>query len=459
MAAQIKTCFERYEKKYRLTAEQQRAILQGMAPYMKKDTYGAYTICNIYYDTPDWRLIRTSLEKPVYKEKLRVRSYGVPGEDGRVFVELKKKYDGVVYKRRVTMRADEAVPFLAGQLPDGSFGQIGQEIRWFQQRYRTQPGVFIAYDRLAFAGIDEPELRITFDTNLRWRDTELDLRLGDHGAPITDPDMILMEIKFPGVCPLWLSRLLSREKVFPTSFSKYGACYRNHILPNIQKEGRTCASLDHWNGLELVRVSYLYRRVAGAGHRPCLRVPVPRPLHPEFCRDAGHPAHGGAGGHHAGKRQHRRRRRGGRRLQPGAFPLRTRYGAGDRRAVSGYGHRPCHRNGIRRAGGPDLCDRLRRADGADALGLGQKDAGERLLKITIPEDLDYEGLFDDLFTQYTTSHTLVRVKTSNMGTLYELEYRITLRSKSIPKEFLDALRCRNGNLNIVCGRELVKDAL
>ena len=85
------------------------------------------------------------------------------------------------------------------------------------------------------------ELRITFDTNLRWRDTELDLRLGDHGAPITDPDMILMEIKFPGVCPLWLSRLLSREKVFPTSFSKYGACYRNHILPNIQKEGRTCA--------------------------------------------------------------------------------------------------------------------------------------------------------------------------------------------------------------------------
>ena len=241
MAAQIKTCFERYEKKYRLTAEQQRAILQGMAPYMKKDAYGAYTICNIYYDTPDWRLIRTSLEKPVYKEKLRVRSYGVPGEDGRVFVELKKKYDGVVYKRRVTMRADEAVPFLAGQLPDGSFGQIGQDIRWFQRHYRTQPGVFIAYDRLAFAGIDEPELRITFDTNLRWRDTELDLRLGDHGAPITDPDMILMEIKFPGVCPLWLSRLLSREKVFPTSFSKYGACYRNHILPNIQKEGRTCA--------------------------------------------------------------------------------------------------------------------------------------------------------------------------------------------------------------------------
>ena len=237
MAAQIKNCFERYEKKYRLTAEQQRTILEGMRPYMKKDAYGAYTICNIYYDTDDWRLIRASLEKPVYKEKLRVRSYGVPEEDGRVFVELKKKYDGVVYKRRITTEAREAAPLLAGSVPNGH-GQIGQEILWFQQFYGAKPKVFIAYDRLAFAGIDDPELRITFDTNLRWRDTDLDLRLGDDGAPITEPGMILMEIKIPGVCPLWLSQLLSRAEVFPTSFSKYGYCYQHHILP---KEGRICA--------------------------------------------------------------------------------------------------------------------------------------------------------------------------------------------------------------------------
>lgn len=94
-----------------------------------------------------------------------------------------------------------------------------------------------------------------------------------------------------------------------------------------------------------------------------------------------------------------------------------------------------------------------------ALHFGQRDSGERILKITIPENLDYEGLFDDLFDQYTKAHTLVKVKTSNMGTLYELEYRVTLRSDSVPKAFLDALRCRNGNLNIVCGREMVKDAL
>ena len=94
-----------------------------------------------------------------------------------------------------------------------------------------------------------------------------------------------------------------------------------------------------------------------------------------------------------------------------------------------------------------------------ALHLGGKPAGERILKITIPENLDYEGLFDDLFAQYTTAHTLVKVKTSNMGTLYELEYRVTLPEDCIPKAFLDALRCRNGNLNIVCGRELTKDVL
>lgn len=161
----------------------------------------------------------------------------MPEADGRVFVELKKKYDGVVYKRRITTEAREAAPFLAGSVPNGH-GQIGQELLWFQQRYGAKPRVFIAYDRLAFAGIDDPELRITFDTNLRWRDTALDLRLGDYGAPITDPGMILMEIKLPGVCPLWLSQLLSRAEVFPTSFSKYGYCYQHHILP---KEGRICA--------------------------------------------------------------------------------------------------------------------------------------------------------------------------------------------------------------------------
>lgn len=238
-------CFKRYEKKYCLTKAQQRIILAGMQPYMKKGAYGEYTICNIYYDTDDWRLIRTSLEKPVYKEKLRVRSYGTPTGNGSVFVEIKKKYDGVVYKHRVTAGTNEIQSFLNGICPAEQYDQIGQEILWFQRFYRTRPKVFIGYDRLAFAGIDDPGLRITFDTDLRWRDTDADLRLGDRGAPIALPGgEVLMEVKMPGACPLWLSRLLSEAGAFPTSFSKYGACYSGSILragPTILKEATCCA--------------------------------------------------------------------------------------------------------------------------------------------------------------------------------------------------------------------------
>ena len=244
MATQIQNCFERYEKKYRLTAAQQRLLLEGIRPYMKKDDYGAYTICNIYYDTDDWRLIRTSLEKPVYKEKLRVRSYGVPEENGKVFVELKKKYDGVVYKRRVTMAADAVTPFLTGELPEGSFGQIGQEILWFQHFYHAEPKVFIGYNRLAFAGIDDSELRITFDTNIRWRTTQLELSAGDHGAPLLPDDRVLLEVKLPGVCPLWLAHALAEAGAVPASFSKYGSCYCHHLLreqPVTLKEVFPCA--------------------------------------------------------------------------------------------------------------------------------------------------------------------------------------------------------------------------
>ena len=238
--ANIQFSFERYEKKYRITPEQQAFILEGMSRRFRPDDYGNYSLCSIYYDTDDWRLVRSSIEKPVYKEKLRLRSYGVPGENGTVFAELKKKFDGVVYKRRITATAGDAMAFLAGN--GGDYGQIGREISWFQSFYSAKPRVFIGYDRSAFTGIENEELRVTFDTNIRWRVTDLDLRLGDHGAPLTSPDDTLMEIKLPGSCPLWLSHLLSEAEVFPASFSKYGTCYKNFILPDeLRKGALACA--------------------------------------------------------------------------------------------------------------------------------------------------------------------------------------------------------------------------
>ena len=236
--------FKRKEVKYLLTEAQLTALRPALETHMEPDAFAHSSISNLYYDTPDFRILRRSQEKPVYREKLRLRSYGVPEEGDRVFVELKKKFDGIVYKRRITMPVCEVDGFLSGRSGD-DFGQIGREIRYFQSFYRTAPKVFIGYDRLAFAGIDDPRLRITFDTNLRWRDTDADLRLGDRGAPIALPGgEVLMEVKMPGACPLWLSRLLSEAGAFPTSFSKYGACYSGSILragPTILKEDTCCA--------------------------------------------------------------------------------------------------------------------------------------------------------------------------------------------------------------------------
>lgn len=230
MSYNIQNSFKRYEKKYFITPQQQSILLNQMQQYMKADIFGKYTVCNIYYDTDDWKVIRESIEKPVYKEKLRVRSYGIPAEYGKVFIELKKKYDGIVYKRRITVDSYYAKPFLCSHTPDIYASQIEKEIKWFQNIYKSRPKVFIAYDRIAFAGITDTDLRITFDTNIRWRDTDLDLCLGDYGEQLLPDGKILMEIKTSGASPLWLSHLLSETGVFPTTFSKYGTCYREKIM-------------------------------------------------------------------------------------------------------------------------------------------------------------------------------------------------------------------------------------
>jgi len=233
LAANIQTSFKRYEKKYLLTPEQQEAVLFGVRRYMKADTHGKYSINNIYYDTQNWNLIRTSIEKPDYKEKLRVRSYGTPGDQDPVFVEIKKKVEGIVYKRRITMPAAQAPRYLAGNTDLSPGGQISREIDYFQKHHRAFPRIFIGYDRTALAGIEMPDLRITFDTNIRFRTVDLDLRAGSGGMSILPPERILMEIKIPGAAPLWLSHLLSRHRIFPMSFSKYGTCFRDYILPEI----------------------------------------------------------------------------------------------------------------------------------------------------------------------------------------------------------------------------------
>lgn len=245
--------FKRYEKKYILTREQERAFLKKIEDKMQLDKYGRHTICNIYFDTPDFDLVRTSIEKPLYKEKLRLRSYGVPqDENSTVFVELKKKYCGVVYKRRVPLTLGEAEDYLyRGHRPEKQ-DQILDELDWFLKMNKVEPGVYLAYDRRAFFGLDNPDFRLTLDTNIRARRSGLQLSEGSRGEYVLDEDLVLMEIKIPGAMPIWMSRILSELSIFPVSFSKYGTYYKHNrdiayaVLQNHLIEDEP--DLEAWSG-------------------------------------------------------------------------------------------------------------------------------------------------------------------------------------------------------------------
>lgn len=227
---ETKLTFKRYEKKYLLSAEKYEKLWQQLEPYIEPDDFFKSTVCSIYYDDDEYSLIRHSIEKPLYKEKLRVRSYNVPKADGKVFVELKKKFKGIVYKRRVSMTAEQAEAYLAGETPPPVDSQMTHEIDWFMHENHPVPKVFIACDRLAYWAKENHELRITFDRNIRWRENDLHLTSGCFGEPLLEEGQVLMEIKIPGAAPLWLANMLSELEIFPQGYSKYGNCYKHGIL-------------------------------------------------------------------------------------------------------------------------------------------------------------------------------------------------------------------------------------
>lgn len=229
--------FKRYELKYLLTREQKENILRAMESYMKLDQYQRTTIRNIYYDTDNFRLIRRSLEKPVYKEKLRVRSYKKAGAEDPVFVELKKKYKSVVYKRRITMPNQQAMRCLAEGGHVSKESQIADEIYYFCKYYeKLHPAMFLSYEREAYYSMDGSDFRVTFDENILYREEALSLSEDVYGTPILEPNQTLMEIKTSGGIPLWMTKALSEQKIFKTSFSKYGRAYQIHFLENVKTD-------------------------------------------------------------------------------------------------------------------------------------------------------------------------------------------------------------------------------
>ena len=236
----FQTVFKRYELKYMLTLEQKAKVLAAMEPYMKLDKYGRTTIRNIYYDTDTYLLIRRSIEKPAYKEKLRIRSYSKADADSTVFVELKKKYKSVVYKRRISLLEEEAMEWISGERHCHKHTQIANEIDYFLDYYKTlHPAVFLSYEREAFYARDGSDFRVTFDDNILCRQEDLSLESEVYGTPILPEGKVLMEIKCSGGIPLWMVHVLSEEHIYKTSFSKYGMAYRTMIFPQLCEEHKT----------------------------------------------------------------------------------------------------------------------------------------------------------------------------------------------------------------------------
>ena len=229
--------FKRHELKFLVNDDQRAALEAVFADTMEPDPYGESTICNVYYDTPDFRLIRASLEKPVYKEKLRSRSYGPAAPDGTVFLELKKKYDGIVYKRRIALTAQAVEDYFADTAPLPSDGQIAREIDYFRAFYRNlRPTLYLSYDRCAFFSNVSRDLRVTFDRHIAWRREALRLTAPAGGREVLAPGWSLMEIKAADAIPFWLAEALGRGGIRQTSFSKYGEAYKTILSENKLKE-------------------------------------------------------------------------------------------------------------------------------------------------------------------------------------------------------------------------------
>lgn len=229
--------FNRYEHKYIVKRDIFKKVTDVMDKHMEADPYNKghkpYTIANLYYDTPDDYLIRSSLQSPIYKEKLRLRAYGVPKADEKVYLEIKKKFNGIVNKRRTAMSLGEAYAFAesgkAPKLKKYMNPQVMREMEYFLKIYDLKPKLYLAYDRIAYFEKDNADLRISFDINIRSRRFNLALEKGDYGEALLSEDNVLMEIKTSLAKPLWLVNMLTEYGLKRESFSKYGTEYKNML--------------------------------------------------------------------------------------------------------------------------------------------------------------------------------------------------------------------------------------
>ncbi|MGL4336637.1 MAG: polyphosphate polymerase domain-containing protein [Turicibacter sp.] len=241
--------FRRYEKKFLLTQQQYDALIPKLLEEMEPDLYCRggknYSIYNVYYDTKAHDVIRHSISKPYYKEKLRLRSYHIPtSQNDKVFLELKKKINGIVTKRRVVLTLEEAVRFVTYQekpaTRDYMSEQVINEIDYYLQQHEIIPSVFVSYSRCAFFGKQDKDFRLTFDSQIITRRDELNLKLGSFGEELLERNQYLMEVKILGAIPIWFTTILSELEIYNTHFSKYGQEYMNYCQTQTQRRVEAC---------------------------------------------------------------------------------------------------------------------------------------------------------------------------------------------------------------------------
>ncbi len=233
--------FNRYEMKYRITNEQYEKLRERLSEHMESDEHSKngefYTICNIYYDTVHNDLIRRSIDGGVYKEKMRLRSYGTVGKDQKVFLEIKKKYKGLVNKRRTKMILQDAYDYFeTGKKPEVQpfmNAQVLDELDYMKNRLNLMPKLFLSYDRCAMFDRENRDFRVTFDRNITARRYDLGLHYGVYGDKLIGDDEWIMEIKIDKAMPLWMTEILSEFKIYKTSFSKYGTEYKAYVAQRV----------------------------------------------------------------------------------------------------------------------------------------------------------------------------------------------------------------------------------
>ena len=231
---EIINVMQRIEMKYILSKEQLEYLKDALKEHMVVDKYGKTSISSLYFDTPNNLLIRTSIDKPAYKEKVRLRSYDFASD--KAFLEIKRKAEGIVYKRRISLSEEEAKEFFNHNYDISSDNQISKEISYFRNYYKDlEPSILVIYDRTAYEEING-DLRLTIDENPRYRLDHLDLHTSLNGIPLLEDGSAILEIKVQEVMPLWLVSILSQGKIYQSSFSKVGEAYKKAVLSNADRK-------------------------------------------------------------------------------------------------------------------------------------------------------------------------------------------------------------------------------